>query len=126
MEEGFLYMDSGEISGNYATNNGGGIYWNSENKLCLTGGKITGNKAKEGGGVYGTDWGKMYVGGTIVVKDNLITNTLDQNNFFLSDTDVYLNNAAEQSQIPNKPLTDGACVGIHGAEADTLIISPDS
>ncbi|MBQ2392040.1 MAG: hypothetical protein II306_09800, partial [Clostridia bacterium] len=126
MEEGFLYMDSGEISGNYATNNGGGIYWNSENKLCLTGGKITGNKAKEGGGVYGTDWGKMYVGGTIVVKDNLITNTLDQNNFFLSDTDVYLNNAAEQSQIPNKPLTDGACVGIHGAEADTLISSPDS
>jgi hypothetical protein len=42
------------ISGNYAVNKGGGIY-NDTSSLLVTGGEISGNKAKSGGGIYHGD-----------------------------------------------------------------------
>lgn len=110
MYNGYLYVDGGEISGNTAKH-GGGIYWESRDKLCLTGGVIKDNRAEEGAGVYATDWGDMYIGGTIMVINNYKSTTM-MSNFYISDTDAYLNNAAGQSEVPNKPLTTGASVYI--------------
>ena len=113
MENGYLYVDGGEISGNTAAENGGAIYWASRDKLCLTGGKIINNTSYHGAGVYVTDWGDIYLGGNIVIKDNLTTTRIVFYDLFLSDEDVMINHAVGQdSDVPNKPFTEGACVRI--------------
>jgi hypothetical protein len=49
-------MTGGEISGNNALENGGGVYVNSGGLFTMSGGaKITGNTAVNGGGVYTQD-----------------------------------------------------------------------
>ena len=51
-----LDMTGGTISGNNATNDGGGVYVGKKGTLTLTGNAVfTGNKAKWGGGIYLTD-----------------------------------------------------------------------
>lgn len=113
MYNGYLYVDGGEISGNTASENGGAIYWESRDKLCLTGGKIINNTSYHGAGVYVTDWGDIYLGGNIVIKDNLTTTRIVFYDLFLSDEDVMINHAVGQdSDVPNKPFTEGACVRI--------------
>ena len=52
MDRGSLYIEGGEISGNKAKN-GAGIFAASRNNLCVYGGVITGNTATEnGGGIF--------------------------------------------------------------------------
>ena len=126
MENGYLYVEGGEISGNTATENGGGIYWNSRDKLCLTGGKIVGNIANKAG-VYLTDWGDVYLGGTAVVKDNITSTSIIYRDLFISDTDAKINHAVGQSSdVPNKPLTDGAHINICAIESGHCISDSDS
>lgn len=67
-----------------------------------------------------------YIGGTIVVRDNIKTGTTNKNNFFISDTDAYLNHAAGQPEVPNKPLTEGAYVGITTKNVDFCMSDSDS
>ena len=113
MYNGYLYVEGGEISGNTAAENGGAIYWASRDKLCLTGGKIINNTSYHGAGVYVTDWGDIYLGGNIVIKDNLTITRIVFYDLFLSDEDVMINHAVGQdSDVPNKPFTEGACVRI--------------
>ncbi len=124
---GTLTIESGEISGNKATN-GAGIYWESRNVLNLVGGKITGNTASvSGGGVYATDWGDIYLGGTANITDNNGSSGTTTGNLYLSDSDVYINHAKGQATgVPNRPLTEGAKISITSAKAvynSTLLIS---
>lgn len=126
MYNGFLYVDGGEISGNTAQN-GGGIYWESRDIFCLTGGKISQNTADEGAGVYATDWGDMYIGGTIEVKNNSFKTGGGVSNLYMKDDDVYLNHAVAQSEkVPNKPLTAGAYIGMYGEDRDYCVSDSDS
>ena len=126
MYNGSFYVEDGEITGNVA-NNGGGIYWESRDIFCLTNGTISNNMADKGAGVYATDWGDMYIGGTIVVKDNIFKNGSGKSNFYLEDNDAYLNNAAGQNdEVPNKPLSVGAYIGISGGDTDYCVSDSDS
>lgn len=126
MYNGCLYVDGGEITGNTASN-GGGIYWESRDIFCLTKGTISHNMADKGAGVYATDWGDMYIGGTIVVNDNTLKTGSGKSNFYLEDNDAYLNNAAGQSdEIPNTPLTEGAYIGICGGDKDYCVSDSNS
>lgn len=69
---GFL-MSGGEISGNTATQNGGGVYVQPGGALQIGGGDISGNTAKNGKGVY--------MAGALVMDADSLINT---------DNDVYL------------------------------------
>lgn len=126
LENGYLYVDGGEITGNSAVN-GAGVYWNSRNAGCFTGGKITGNKASgEGGGIYGADWGEIYLGGTAVIVDNKNAKGVESN-LYLCENDVDINHTRGQADgIPNKPLTDGANIGITSVDTYDLISGGDS
>ena len=111
---GYLYMDGGEVFGNTAVI-GGGILWESENKACLTGGKITKNTANSmGGGMVVKKNGKVYLGGDIVIDGNAELNSnLSTDNLHLYDSGVSIHNArGQEASVPNKPLTDGAKIGI--------------
>lgn len=121
MENGYLYVNDGEISGNKAVE-GAGIYWVSDNAGCFIGGKITGNTATNaGGGVYVTSYGKVYLGGKIQITEN--TNK----NLYLAEKSSDISNAAGQSdKIPNKPLTEGAKIGILAKNVEDLISEDDS
>jgi hypothetical protein len=63
---GTLFLKSGRIMRNTASENGGGVYVN-RSKFFMTGGEIGGNKAWYGGGVYAADssvwWGGGVFGG---------------------------------------------------------------
>ena len=112
MHRGSLFIEGGEISGNRA-NNGAGIFAASRNNLCITGGKITGNTAtKNGGGIYGDDWGPFYFGGDVVISGNIGNGVA--NNLYLEDDDVVIRRAAGQQDgvIPNVPFKAGASIGI--------------
>ena len=126
LENGYLYVDGGEITENSAKN-GAGVYWNSRNAGCFTGGKITGNKASgEGGGIYGADWGEIYLGGTAVITGNKQAGNIESN-LYLCENDVDINHTRGQATgVPNKPLTDGADIGITSVDTYDLISGGDS
>ncbi|MBR5809074.1 MAG: hypothetical protein IKY39_03085, partial [Clostridia bacterium] len=116
----------GEIRDNKAEN-GAGIYWESQNNLCVYGGVIAANEAQEnGGGIYGTDWGNMYFGGDAIVSGNTDKYS-ENNNLYLDDDDVYVNLTAGQSEdIPNVPFRAGASIGISAYDTQALISGSDS
>ena len=126
LENGYLYVDGGEITENSAKN-GAGVYWNSRNAGCFTGGKITGNKASgEGGGIYGADWGEIYLGGTAVITGNKQAGNIESN-LYLCENDVDINHTRGQATgVPDKPLTDGADIGITSVDTYDLISGGDS
>ena len=73
--------ESARISGNTATGNGGGIYFESEGTLTMNGGSITGNTANgTGGGVY-------FGGDTFSISGNL---DISGNKKLGADNNVYL------------------------------------
>ncbi len=73
--------ESARISGNTATDNGGGIYFKSEGTLTMKGGSITGNTATgDGGGVY-------FGGDTFSISGNL---DISGNKKSGADNNVYL------------------------------------
>jgi hypothetical protein len=55
-------MTGGLITGNSATNNGGGVYIQSTCTFNMIGGEITGNTAPYGGGVYRMDATAIFIG----------------------------------------------------------------
>lgn len=64
--DGIFEMEGGEISGNYATNSGGGVF--VKGNFTMTGGSIAGNQAVVGGGgviVYAADAAFHMSGGSI-------------------------------------------------------------
>jgi hypothetical protein len=128
-----LFLEGGTISGNYAAN-GAGIYWNSDGLLILTDGAITGNHATEkGGGLYVNDWGGVYVGGTPVIKDNYIKGTSKQSNLYIGDTDAVIKLTRGQESefsyhyyIPHLPLSEGAQIGISTIGDDKKLTDENS
>ena len=73
--------ESAHISGNTATGNGGGIYFESEGTLTMNGGSITGNTTNgDGGGVY-------FGGDTFRISGNL---DISGNKKSSADNNVYL------------------------------------
>jgi predicted outer membrane repeat protein len=66
---GNFAMDSGTISGNTAKN-GGGVYWANNEGFRIVTGTITGNTARnQGGGVYFSQI-RSYYGGLVMENDN--------------------------------------------------------
>ena len=127
-----VFLEGGTISGNYAAN-GAGIYWNSDGLLILTDGAITGNHATEkGGGLYVNDWGGVYVGGTPVIKDNYIKGTSKQSNLYIGDTDAVIKLTRGQESefsyhyIPDLPLSEGAQIGISTIGDDEKLTDENS
>ncbi|MBQ2390170.1 MAG: hypothetical protein II306_00200, partial [Clostridia bacterium] len=115
---GYLYVDGGEITGNTAEY-GGGIYWASLNVAYYTGGKIYGNTAtEEGGGIYVDGYKDMCFGGDIQIKDN--TN----GNVYEDELTIY--NCCGQDGSPNKPLRDGAYIGISSSEINDILTAYNS
>ena len=120
IDNGYLYLESGEIRDNEAPN-GAGVYWNSRNAAYLTGGKISGNTASEhGGGIYVSDYGKVYLGGDIHIVGN------KNGNMYLSEEDANIYNAAGQDGAPNKPLTGDAEIYIRAAVVEEEISGENS
>jgi hypothetical protein len=60
--EGTLNLNGGSITGNTASQYGGGIYNNHWSIVNMDGGSITGNTANYGGGIYNDD-GELLPGG---------------------------------------------------------------
>lgn len=118
---GYLYFDGGEISGNTAVE-GAGVYWESDDAGCFTGGIVTGNNASSvGDGVYITGDGDVYLGGTIQIVENA------GSNLYLSEKSADISNAFGQTDdIPIKPLTDGAMVGITAKNTEDMISADKS
>ncbi|MBQ2391490.1 MAG: hypothetical protein II306_06950, partial [Clostridia bacterium] len=121
IDSGSLHINGGEISGNYATN-GAAVYWCSGGNLCITGGVITNNLAKDNGGaVYITNNGKVYFGGTAVIKNS------SRGNVYISDKDANIYHAKGQADgVPDMPLTEGACIGIYASDSDDTISGDNS
>ena len=67
MKTEVLPLNSGSITDNKATQDGGGVYVNSTSKFNMSDASITGNSAGENGG-------GVYVGGTISVGNKTIIN----------------------------------------------------
>ena len=103
---GTLYITGGEISGNEAGRDGGGIQCDGE--LHLSGGTITGNHASgNGGGMALTEEDynglkRNYFSGNLVVKDNTAGEGNAVNNIY---TDTY-------KLVIEAPLTDGAYLSV--------------
>ncbi len=72
-----LYMRGGEISGNTATGNGGGVYIYRTGSVCqLYSGKIENNKASgNGGGIYinPSNSGQLRIGNKPLVQNNTVS-----------------------------------------------------
>ena len=120
MENGYLYLEGGEIRDNTAEY-GGGIYWNSDNDAYLTGGIITGNYASEyGGGMYVSNRGYIYLGGDVQITDN------NEGNLYLSGSYANISNAKGQDGAPNKPLKEGAKIGISSGKIEEEISASNS
>ena len=121
---GYLYVDGGEITGNTATKYGGGIYWDSYNKVYLSGGKIYGNTATEiGGGIYAELCSQLFFGGDIQVIENA------NGNVYLKDDEgnrTGINNCCGQYGSPNKPLREGARIGILSSMENDMVSSGGS
>ena len=69
---GTMYMENGVIRNNKAGKDGawkagGGINMGTDSKLYITGGEISGNEAKLGGGIY------VHATGTVEITDTVIT-----------------------------------------------------
>lgn len=97
---GSFIMTGGSIDNNQALYWGGGIYVNGS--LTMLGGSITGNKSKNGGVYFASNF---TVGGTAVIDDNQTTDAtpIERNVVLVSDT---------ISVHSGTPLTSGAFIGV--------------
>ncbi|MFP3090523.1 autotransporter adhesin family protein [Treponema sp. TIM-1] len=71
---GTVIMEAGEISGNITSYVGGGVYNHMGGNFTMKGGKISGNTAARGGGVYQPD-GTFRKTGGIIYGDSNATHT---------------------------------------------------
>jgi len=71
VSDGELTMSGGEISGNKAKN-GGGVYVGATGNFIMKGGTITKNKAKNGGGVYVNGDGPLNMQGSFTMTGGTI------------------------------------------------------
>lgn len=119
-ERGGLYILGGKISGNKAAN-GAGVYWESKNNFCICDGEITGNEAAEnGGGIYGTSWGKMHFGGVTAIADNTGKDGV-ANNLYLSENAFVYGTSHQDEYIPNSSFSSQSCIGITAYNSDACI-----
>lgn len=104
---GSFIMTGGSIDNNQALYWGGGIYANGS--LTMLGGSITGNKSKNGGVYFASNF---TVGGTAVIDDNQTTDAtpIERNVVLVSDT---------ISVHSGTPLTTGAFIGVTANSAPT-------
>ena len=107
-EYGEFTMYGGSITGNHATDNGGGVY--VDGALKMYGGAITGNSAAEsGGGVYvGSRLGVyVYVGDNVQIAGNTVGTNINSGIYFSSSTSTtYL----KQKLTVKKLITDAKVV----------------
>ena len=125
VERGSLFIEGGEITGNTA-NNGAGIYWESQNILFVSDCEITGNTATvNGGGIYGTDWGDMYFGGLLTIKNNTGIGGMP-NNLYLEDPELINNAQHQEDDVPVKAIESGSYIGVTAYKPDILITGEDN
>ena len=122
-----LDMNGGTISGNNATNDGGGVYVGKKGTLTLNGSAVfTGNKAKWGGAIYLTDNSSMTMtsgklaqnnaseqgGGVFSYSDSssfsLSGGTIESNTAGKNGGAVYINKGA--LNISGNPVVNGNTV----------------
>ena len=121
-----VYDDSVKIFENKAKF-GAGISWASTGDLVLLGGVITGNFASEcGGGVimhkdigyvggHMQHFGNLYLGGTVKILGNTTGDVAD--NVYIEGALGKLCHASDMSvEAYNVPLSEGACIGVGGPE----------
>ena len=70
-EGGTVNLLGGTVSGGKATGNGGNIYCDSESKLHITAGTVSGGRAEKG--TASTMGGNIYTAGTFLMEGGLIT-----------------------------------------------------
>ena len=114
--EASFTMYGGNITGNYADKNGGGVYVGSETaNFTMSGGSITGNHTAGSGGGVNVNAGTITVGGNVNISGNWKGNensSISNNNA----NNVYL--SANSTITIEKALT-GAPIGITTANAPT-------
>ena len=119
-EYGEFTMYGGSITGNHATDNGGGVY--VDGALKMYGGAITGNSAAEsGGGVYvGSRLGVyVYVGDNVQIAGNTVGTNINSGIYFSSSTSTtYL----KQKLTVKKLITD-ARIAIDNDDPTSYITS---
>lgn len=69
--DGAFTMIGGTIIGNKAGNNGGGV--NNQSVFTMSSGIITDNKANDGGGIYNNTDGVLFVSGDSEISNNIAT-----------------------------------------------------
>lgn len=117
-EYGEFTMYGGSITGNHATDNGGGVY--VDGALKMYGGAITGNSAAEsGGGVYvGSRLGVyVYVGDNVQIAGNTVGTNINSGIYFSSSTSTtYL-----KQKLSVKKLITDAKIAIDNDEPESYI-----
>ena len=125
-EYGEVRINYGKIIGNKAIN-GAGIYWNAYNEIfggVLNNVIITGNEASGiGGGVYVADDRYVYVGGRTVIRDN--TSSLGNDNINLIGYDSCITHGAVD--YFGTSLSEGSEIGIRAEKLknERIIVSDE-
>ena len=122
-----LDMTGGTISGNNATNDGGGVYVGKKGTLTLNGSAVfTGNKAKWGGAIYLTDNSSMTMTSGTLAQNNAseqgggVFSYSDSSSFSLSGGTIESNTAGKNGgavyinkgalKISGNPVVNGNTV----------------
>ena len=107
-------MSGGEISGNLASSNGGGVYISQGGMFAMSGGVISGNHSTGYycGGVYVSEGGTFAVSGSPVVSNN-VNRAGTTNNVFL----------CRECMITVNGLSAGASIGVTTLTSPTALLS---
>lgn len=101
--------NGGKITGGNAEK-GGGVFVDSRGSLLINGGEISGNTARDdGGGIYVT--GRLTLGGNAVVKDNVNAAGKPSNIFLTNGNHIHISGFSGTAGVtaadPSQPFTDG-------------------
>lgn len=120
-------IENGTISGNKATNNGGGIYHTGEDGNCIVSGNgtITGNEAQNGGGLYiigGSDLsvsgGNISYNKALGEPESTVTTAYNDDNNSGVGGGIYVGAGATVKSKFSMNAATGSSVGIFGNTAD--------
>ena len=122
----YVNMYGGEISGNCNTreDGGGAVYIGQGNKFGMYGGKIIGNSAKKGGGVYIAAAGNTYGSGTFTVSGGEISGNMADE----KGGGVYVEgtfNVSGSTEIQNNTVNGSQNnVYLQGGRTNTIVDKP--
>ena len=105
---GKVIMNGGAIEGNYANQNGGGVYVGANGSFDMTGGSITGNTATQGQG------GGIYANSNIGLYGNSTISNNSTEDIYLKNAQIDTGTSFHPSKAVSVTLANGAGVVTNG------------